>query len=241
MQLAICDNDHVFLAHFRAQVESLGLARRIDCFSALDAFLYAMEDGAQYDAVLMDIDWQQDATGMDIAEQLDQRAPSTRIIYVTGYNDRFSQRIFLQKSNLSGYLVKPVDSALLRANLEKAADAAQRQDEPALTVSVSGNPVSIPCREILYLESLAHTVRIHTQKEVVTVYEKLDKLAPLLPAGFLRCHKSFLVNMRRIRRFQAQDVLLDTGAAIPLSRSRSAEAKAEYFRYMGKTSKEAME
>ena len=233
MLLAICDDDRVFLERFRGQVEDLGLARRIDCFSALDAFLGALEDGAQYDAVLMDIDWKQDETGMDVAERLSACAPRTRIIYVTGYNDRFSQRIFLQKSNLSGYLVKPVDSALLRANLEKAAAAVARE-ELTLTVSVGGKPLSIPCREIVYLESLGHTVVIHTREEVVTVYEKLDRLTPRLPEGFLRCHKSFLVNMRRIRRFQAQDVLLDTGAAIPLSRSRSAEAKAEYFRYMGK-------
>lgn len=235
MQLAICDDDRVFLERFRAQVEDLELARRIDCFSALGSFLGALEDGAQYDAVLMDIDWKQDATGMDAAEALHRLCPRTRVIYVTGYNDRFSQRIFLQRSNLSGYLVKPVDSALLRANLEKAAAAAEEREEPALTVSVGGRPVAIPCREIVYLESLGHTVGIHTREEIITVYERLDRLALRLPEGFLRCHKSFLVNMRRIRRFQAQEVLLDTGAAIPLSRSRSAEAKGEYFRYMGKT------
>lgn len=234
MQLAICDDDRVFLERFRAQVEGLGLTRRIDCFSTLDSFLGALEDGTQYDAVLMDIDWKQNATGMDAAETLHRLCPRTRVIYVTGYNDRFSQQVFLQKSNLSGYLVKPVDSALLRANIEKAAAAAEEREEPALAVSVSGRPVAIPCREIVYLESLGHTVGIHTHEEV-TVYERLDQLALRLPEGFLRCHKSFLVNMRRIRRFQAQEVLLDTGAAIPLSRSCSAGARAEYFRYMGMT------
>lgn len=235
MRIAICDDDHVFLERFHRQVEDLNLARKIDCFSGLDTFLDSLESDAQYDAVLMDIDWKQDTTGMDVAEILRQQSHRTKIIYVTGYNDRFSQRIFLQRSNLSGYLVKPVDTALLRANLQKVRDAALEQDPPVLTLSVSGKPVSIPCREIVYLESLGHTVDIHTRADVVTVYEKLDQLAPRLPDGFLRCHKSYLVNMRRIRRFQAQDVLLDTGAAIPMSRSRSAEARAAYFRYMGKT------
>lgn len=235
MQIAICDDDRLFLERFRGQVEALGLARRIECFCTLDSFLYALEDGARYDAVLLDIDWKQDRTGMDLAEELNERSPRTRVIYVTGYNDRFSQRIFLRKSNLSGYLVKPVDTELLRANLEKVEDTVRRRDDPVLTVSVSGKPVSIPHREIVYLESLGHTVNIHTRAEIITVYERLDKLSLLLPEGFLRCHKSFLVNMRRIRRFLDQDVLLDAGAAIPLSRSRSAEAKAEYFRYMGQS------
>lgn len=232
MQLAICDDDRLFLERFRAQVEALDLARKIDCYGVVEDFFSALEQGERYDAVLMDIDWKQDATGMDIAEKLSERAPRTKVIYVTGYSDRFSQRIFLQKSNLSGYLVKPVDGALLRANLEKV--AAKEEQEPVLTITVGGRPVSIPSGEILYLESLGHTVCIHTCGENITVYERLDKLAPLLPDGFLRCHKSFLVNMRQIRRFQGQDVLLKSGTAVPVSRSRGAGAKAEYFRYMGK-------
>lgn len=235
MLLAICDDDHSFLERFRPQVETLGLARRVDCFSAPDQLFRALEGGAGYDAVLLDIDWKQDTTGMDIAAQLLQHAPETRIIYVTGYNDRFSQRIFLQCANLSGYLVKPVDTALLRANLEKVARSIRAQGEPTLTVSVGGRPVSIPCRELLYLESLGHTVHLHTPGERITVYERLDQLVPRLPDGFLRCHKSFLVNMRHIRRFQVQDVLLDTGDTVPVSRSRCTEAKATYFRYIGRT------
>lgn len=235
MRIAICDDDPLFLERFHRQVEALGLTRQIDSFSALDAFLCSVEHGARYDAVLMDIDWKQKETGMDIAETLHQQSPRTKIIYVTGYNDRFSQRIFLQKSNLSGYLVKPVDTALLRANLEKAAAAAKEQDTAVLTVSVSGRPISVSHCEIVYLESLGHTVRIRTREELITVYERLDKLAALLPEGFLRCHKSFLVNMRHIRRFREQDVLLDSGAAVPVSRSRFTQAKADYFRYMGKT------
>lgn len=235
MRLAICDDDRLFLARFRPQVEALGLARRIDCFSEPEGLLCALEEGAGYDAVLMDIDWKGARTGMDLAEVLHEHAPRAKIIYVTGYNDRFSQQIFLRKSNLSGYLVKPVDSALLRANLEKAARAVREEELAVLTVMVGGKPVCVPHREIVYLESLGHTVNIHTRGEVVVVYERLDKLALLLSEGFLRCHKSFLVNMRRIRRFREQDILLDGGMAVPVSRSRSAQAKADYFRYMGKT------
>lgn len=234
MQLAICDDDRIFLERFRVQVEALGLARRVDSFSELRAFLTSVEEGTRYDAVLMDIDWKQGETGMELAERLHACAPGTKVIYVTGYNDRFSQQIFLHRANLSGYLVKPVDPELLRANLEKVA-AAREEQEPVLMLTVGGRPVSIPHSEIVYLESLGHTVAIHTRGQVLTVYDRLDRLALRLPEGFLRCHKSFLVNMRCIRRFLEQDVLLDTGASVPVSRSRSAGARAAYVRYMGKS------
>lgn len=234
MHIAVCDDNILFLSTLKTQVEALDIADRISDYSDLNSFLRSVESGTRYDAVLMDIDWEQTTTGMDIAERLSRLSPMTRIIYVTGYNDRFSQQIFLQSANLSGYLVKPVDSALLRANLEKVADAVRR-DEPTLTVSVSGKPVSLPLGEIAYLESLGHTVSIHIRDEVITVYERLDRLSPMLPEGFLRCHKSFLVNMRHIRRFLERDILLDTGETIPVSRSRYAQAKTDYFRRMGRS------
>ena len=62
MQIAICDDDRVFLERFCVQVKELELARKIDCYSAISHFLYSLEDGIQYDAVLMDIDWKQDET-----------------------------------------------------------------------------------------------------------------------------------------------------------------------------------
>lgn len=233
MHVAVCDDNILFLKGIRTQVEKLDIADQISCYSNLNAFLFSVEGGTQYDAVLMDIDWKQDETGIDIAEKLKELSPLSKIIYITGYNDRFSQRIFLQKSNLSGYLVKPIDSELLRINLEKVADAIH-QGESALTIRVGGKPVSVPLNEIVYLESLGHTVNIHTCDEVITVYERLDKLSLLLPEGFLRSHKSFLVNMRRIRRFLERDILLDTGNTVPVSRSRYAQTKRNYVRYMGK-------
>lgn len=235
MRIAICDDDRLFLERFGAQVNSLELARRVDCFGTVQALFAALDDGAAYDAVLLDIDWQQDATGIDVAARLNEISPQSRIIYVTGYNDRFSQQIFLQKSNLSGYLLKPVDETLLVANLQKVAAALGEEQGPALAVSVGGKPVAIPHRDIVYLESLGHIVNIHTKAEVITVYEKLDRLAHQLPDGFLRCHKSFLVNMRCIRRFLEQNVLLENGASVPISRARYAGAKAAYFSYMGQT------
>ena len=76
MQIAICDDDRLFLERFRIQVEELGLARKIDCYSTLKQFIYSLDDGIQYDAVLMDIDWKQEETGMDAAEKVIPAQPA---------------------------------------------------------------------------------------------------------------------------------------------------------------------
>lgn len=235
MRIAICDDNPLFLVEIQKQIEELYLTEQVISYSNLDSFFSSVEDGSEYDAVLMDIDWRQDETGMDVAEKLSNFSPRTRIIYVTGYNDRFSQQIFLHRVNLSGYLVKPVDTGILRANLEKVAEELSRQEESVLTVSSRGKPIAVPYRDILYIESLGHTIQIHTAGETVVTYERLDAVTKMLPTGFIRCHKSFVVNMQQIRRFQPADVLLKNGARVPVSRKRYAETKAAYFKFMGQT------
>ena len=235
MRIAVCDDNILFLKEIRTQLEKLNIADQLSCYFNLNAFLCSVEDGPRYDVVLMDIDWQQDETGMDIAEKLEQLSPLTKIIYITGYNDRFSQQIFLHKANLSGYLVNPIDTGLLQANLAKVKKALEDQEEPLLTLSSHGKPLSLPCRDILYLESLGHTVNIHTSEETITVYQRLEKILPMLPGGFIQCHKSFIVNMRQIRRFQPPDILLKNSMLIPVSRKRYAETKEAFFCFMGQT------
>lgn len=235
MQIAACDDNKVFLEELASQLRSLPQAEEVSCFSSLESFWLSVEGGRTFDAVLLDIDWAGQEAGLDAAEKLERLCPRTKIIFVTGYNDRFSQRIFLRRSNLSGLLVKPVEQKLLAANLEKIADSLLLREEPALAVRSRGSVLSIPLREILYLEGTGHHVTIHALTEAVTVYEQLGDVFRTLPESFYRCHKSFVVNMAHIRRFQQPDILLKNGARVPVSRARYAPAKAAYFAYVGQT------
>ena len=235
MWIAICDDNPLFLTEIRKQVEELHMTEPPACFSDLNAFWASVEEGEVYDAVLMDIDWRQNENGMDAAEQLNRISPRTKIIYVTGYNDRFSQQIFLHRSNLCGYLVKPVDGRILRANLEKVAAELVLQEESVLTVSSRGKPIAIPHRDIFYIESMGHTVHIYSAEETTVVYQRLDAVLQILPPGFIRCHKSYIVNMRKIRRFQPPDILLKNGVSVPVSRKMYTETKDAYFKFMSQT------
>lgn len=234
MQIALCDDNKFFLRELREQLRTIPLVDGIHCFSCLEELRESVENGESYDAVLMDIDWQEEKTGIDAAAELYRLAPRTKIIYVTGYTDRFVQQVFLHRANLSGYLTKPVDRDLLVANLQKVADSLAGQDGDMLTVKAGGRLICIPLRDILYVESQGHSVRIHTPEETLSFREKLNGLLEKLPDCFCQCHKSFLVNMRQIRRFQYTGILLKNGETLPVSRARYAQTRENYFRFMGR-------
>ena len=233
MRIAVCDDNEVFLDAFQKQLITLPMVETVFAFSDYNAFLFSIDEGRVYDAILLDIEWERERDGIDVAEELYKLCPLSKIIYITGHGDRYAQRIFLHRSNLSGFLTKPVDTALLQANLQKVSDAMRHQGQPALVLRQRGAPVSLFAREICYAESRGHTVEIHTESEVISVYERIDALLSRLPASFVQCHKSYLVNMDQVRRFGAGDILLKNGESVPVSRARYAATKQAYFDYVG--------
>lgn len=233
MRIAVCDDHPLCLLELERQLKDIPLVEETRCFSAPEDLFRAVREGEAYDAVLLDIDFQTSDTGIDAAEALFALSPETRIIYMTGYTDRFVQQIFLRKSNLCGYLTKPVDPALLEANLRKLVRTAA--EDGGVALRVNGSLVAVPFREIVYLESRNHAVLVHTRGSVITTYQKLEELMTQLPQTFVQCHKSFAVNLCEIRQFRAAGILLRDGTRIPVSRSRNAAARAAFFALIGQS------
>lgn len=234
MKIAVCDDNALFLEEIKGQLSRFPEVDELSLYSELEAFWHSLEAGNRYDAVLMDIDWHQEQKGLNTAAFLYQKSPATKIIYITGYNDRFSQDIFLTNANLSGYLTKPVDPARLKANLEKVARALAEAAPQPLILRSKGTYISVSPEEIYYIESKGHNIVVHAQEEIVS-YKRLEHISRMLPDCFFQCHKSFLVNLNQIRHFQASAILLKNGESIPVSRSRYKQTKEAYLRYMGKS------
>jgi DNA-binding LytR/AlgR family response regulator len=56
-----------------------------------------------------------------------------------------------------------------------------------------------------------------------------------LPAWFVQCHKSYIVNLRQIQRFGTNDILLKNGNAVPVSRAKYKQTKEAHFNFVGGT------
>lgn len=233
MRIAVVDDEHSAAEHLCCLLKDCTLASTVRMISNIDRLFEAIEDHAEFDVILMDIEWHQEKNGIDFASMLLDCCPTAQIIYVTGYNDRFSQKIFLKPSNLCGFLVKPVAPDLLHAMLEKAQEQIDRQDNQKLLIQQKGTAHAIPYRDICYLESRGHQLIIHTFNDSILHYQRLEELKKQLPSQFFQCHKSYLVNMSLIRRIEKNAVFLKTGEEVPVSKSRYQETRTAYFRYMG--------
>lgn len=232
LNIAVCDDDGVFLAQMRELLDRDGRIGPVSLYSAPEDFLEAVNAGAggELDAVLMDISFEERPSGLQCATALYRCAPQVAVVYVTGYID-YAQHILLEEANVAGYLTKPVDAALLGRYIDKLVLARRARE---LTVSVRGRSLTVPAMSVQYIESRNHTAHIHTVSgETLTVYEKLSALLDKLPEQFVQCHKSFLVNMEQAERMEPRALLLRGGISVPVSRARSQQTREAFFRCLG--------
>lgn len=77
----------------------------------------------------------------------------------------------------------------------------------------------IPMKSIMYFQSDLKYVMIHTDKYVEQIYGKLSAIEPDLSSDFLRIHKSYIVNIRYIKKIDKSQkvVILLNDKMLPIS------------------------
>ena len=231
MRVAICDDEKAPIEYLSSLLKEIDGIEIVGTFTKQKDLLYMISCEQKIEIVFMDIDWKDDTDGIQLSKRLFEESPNTQIIYVTGYNDRFSQHIFLEDSNLCGYLVKPVQKELLEAMLKRAENRIKKPQDK-LVIHQRGQVYAISFDELLYLESRGHNMIVYTTEDQISIYGRLETYKEGLSRVFQQCHKSYVVNMDHIVFIDQNTIWLRNNIKVPISKSRYKEFRENYFKYI---------
>jgi DNA-binding LytR/AlgR family response regulator len=134
---------------------------------------------------------------------------------------------YMKPSVMAGNLIlKPLSKETVTRTLEESfrafADGFENPDlnEVFVAESREGRWL-IPYDRILYFEAREKKVFVNTADQQIGFYDTLDELERKLPEGFLRCHRSFIINRSKVDCLQpsSNTILLKDGVQIPVSRT----------------------
>ncbi len=188
-------------------------------------------DPAQFCSIaLMDIEFDGGRNGIEATQALFPEECGVQVIYITGFIEYCTA---VYETTHVSFLLKPVNRDQLAHALQQAAGRAAAAIGTPLRVTVGKREQLIRPERILYIESRLRVLNIHCTNGVIRTYQQLGDIEPLLPDYFLRCHTSYLVNLRAVDMSTGNDLLLSNGEKVPISQRRRRavhEAIAAYLR-----------
>jgi DNA-binding LytR/AlgR family response regulator len=171
-----------------------------------------------------------DLNGMDFVRSL---AIRPIIVFTTAYSE---YAIEGYKVDAVDYLLKPFGLDDFRRAAEKVKkqfelEARSYQQTIPATPALSSDPdnddtlflktehrmVRISISGIKYIEGMSEYLKIHLedQKPVVVLYS-MKKLEERLPSYFMRIHRSYIINLKKIQEVNKNRVILDAQTYLPI-------------------------
>lgn len=228
-RFAICDDDAEIVEELKEKI--LNIYRRevqVATFQKdSDLISWLEENHHETAGVFLDIELDK-GNGIDAAKRIETMSGEVPIVFITGYV-KYVQDIFQVRP--VALLLKPVEEYRLREALKRCEDVLEEGRKNIVTFQMKGVLHQLNCRDIVYVESDKRILYIYEKNQMYKVYMKLDELEAMQLPGFLRCHKSYMVNMNYIKYLSAEGVILKTGKKIPVSRSKYQESKEAFMRY----------
>lgn len=171
-------------------------------------------------------------TGIDIGRQLLKSGCESVIIYITSSSDFALDAYSLHAVR---YLLKPVRETELFEALDYALSLQEVKKGPVYLVKTKGGLVPAPHFKIEYVENVSRTLEIHlASSEVIksifirkSFDEEIEEL--LSDKNFLQVHKSYVINLKYVKKLLPDSVIMENGKTIPVSKKRTAEVKREYL------------
>ena len=194
------------------------------------------------DVLFLDIEFPPGGAFALLARAKELKLPLSPIVFVTAF-DRHALQAF--RWSAWDYLLKPLERAQLAEALERieqrgnadlgellhAQQLARKGEAPdRFTVLHKGCFKVFAWDEVSHLTTENRLLFVHTPEGRFVLDRTLDELERELAARFLRCHRSAMVALGRIRELRPEaggtgELCLDTGDRVPVSRDRMADLR----------------
>lgn len=231
----LCDDHEETLSQYANLIENIAKKHdekiTISSFNSGESLLFHLtEEPDRADIIYLDI-LMGKTSGMDAARRLREIKCKAEIIFLTASED------FVYEA----YDVAPVQYLLKSATPDERfeqvflrAAALAQEKETDMFVCESGNIQKvIPIKDITFFEIWKRVVTLHYGKETMDFYSSMEQLENQLSGkGFVRVHRSYIVHLSYIAKFQPDSLCLKTGESIPIGVTYIKPVKKTFADYI---------
>ena len=238
LRIAVCDDEEYFREWIREMLQQYikenGVYYEIDTFQSGKELLKLGIELNQYQIIFLDINMDE-MDGLLTAQKIREQNKEVFIVFVTAYVNY----------SMEGYKVDAIRFLLksnknMQEHITECMDAIHQKMEYEVAwreFDFSEGKKKVSLDHILYVESKLHKLEFHIMEEQMTIYTMYDTLNALEEyienRQFLRCHQSFLVNMKYVKAVRHYEVILYNDKSLPIPKARYRGIYDTYVAYRG--------
>ncbi len=230
LHIAICDDsndDGILLEQLLEESSAPISCERFENGESLLSDFYP----SKYDVIFMDI-YMEGLLGVQTVEQIRQMDENILIAFTTTSPDHALESYRLGALK---YIEKPVTKKAVRETLELA--LTRQKAAASMTFLIDGKKVAVILDSVIFFEQNDHTVIINMANGAVFTawHIKLGEFEKQLPCQtFLRCHHSFIVNLKFVQSLDKELNLfhMKNGKVAHISRENFRKARDAINNYL---------
>ena len=199
LNFVVCDDNMHILDKISKILESIFIEHNFDAniifktTSANDVLSYIQNNYNKIDVLLLDINLKSEVSGLDIAKNLRKYNKNTYIIFTTGHLEYV---MMAYKYKTFDYLPKPITFEKIEETVIRLFNDISNNSNKYLKL-VSKNML-INEDDIYYIKKDGMRAIFISPDQTYEIYNSFSKIQNSLPSNFIRCHKSYIVNINKI-------------------------------------------
>lgn len=229
MKIIICDDEIQYLNDLKKHIEEYmhNRYRKFDIDTAT-APQDILNKNDSYDLAFLDIQMD-DIDGISLAKELKKRNNKIIIFFVTSYNEYQDDAMDLRAFR---FFQKPFNAERLYSGLDKAMEYINETYVDCY-LQDGKDQTKILIDDIKYIERQNRKVYLNEINGQHITSENFEDWTAKLPHNFFyQVHKSFLVNLHYVDRYNYTELYLTDGTRIPIASRKQADFHKYWFSYL---------
>ena len=231
LHILICDDDCQITEKLNKLIIEFFKQNKLDTpdISTYERGESLLQDSKQWDIIFLDIEMP-GANGISVGQKIKSKNPNAIIFVVTSFLEYLDDAM---RFHVFRYLSKPIEKQRLFRNMK---DAMQLYYSLTTTIAIETKDgiYTSAANNIICVESSGRKTIVHTIENSYLSIHKLDYwLDALALPCFFQTHRSFIVNMKYIGRFDRSLIYLhNEKIRAYLTTRKYTQFKKAYFSYL---------
>lgn len=228
--IAVCeDNDRAregLAACLKKAMARRCLDGQVAAFSSAEQMRREM-NGRAFPVNFLDI-YMEGTSGMELAWEIIKCDPKAAVVFATTSREHMAEGFCVGAVH---YLVKPYAEADVGEALDRCLRLVDKL-EPYMELSVGRENRKVLLSHIYMVEFRNRCCFVCTTEGDYRVYMRLEEMENrLADSRFLRCHRSYIVNLDHVSCITGNDFVLDNNAVVPIRREDKVKVKLAFQDY----------